>query len=316
MSAKSNNVKVDGHYLLASSTAGLIARCITHPMDTIKTRLQTTTTTTATRPQSISALFKSIHTAIFQNEPTRSKSFLSLYRGLPVTLVFSVPALTVHLSCYEISKQTLDPSRYFKQDTAFNHLLSGCFAEVAAGLLFTPMEVMKNRLQTAHYSHLQSTTTTTTTTTTTIKDLMLAKSIFKKEGILGFYKGYWMGLVVFVPHSMAYFATYEKMKQYWRRNRSSHHTNHNSNDPKMFMVCSSIAGVVSILLSTPLDVIKTRWQISAAEQGKAFRSGPVQIARNMLMKEGWYAFKKGLWARMAWGIPTTAISMTLFELLK
>jgi hypothetical protein len=156
------------------------------------------------------------------------------------------------------------------------------------------MEVLKNRLQT------QSNNKNTTS---------LISLVLKKEGIKGFYKGYWMGLVVFVPHSMAYFVTYEKMKQWIIKKEE---------DKKFqyYMLCSSSAGVTSIILSTPLDIIKTRWQISAAENGKQYSQGPIAIAKQMLLHEGRGALTRGLWARIAWGIPTTAISMTVFELLK
>jgi hypothetical protein len=82
------------------------------------------------------------------------------------------------------------------------------------------------------------------------------------------------------------------------------------------MFSSSIAGVISILVSTPLDIVKTRWQISADEHGKAYRKGPLVIGKELILKEGKGALTRGLWARIAWGIPTTAISMTVFELLK
>lgn len=253
-------------------------------MDTIKTRLQTTT---VKGDNSIDLLRKVVF-------PSTHK-FTSLYRGLPVTLLFSVPALSVYLSCYEATKQTLDSQYGIHRDSVMSHLTSGCFAEVTAGMLFTPMEVLKNRLQTQ-------------------KDQMnnktLIKNIFKREGIRGFYKGYWMGLIVFVPHSMAYFVTYEKMK------KSLIKENNENNKFELYMLCSSVAGVTSIMLSTPLDIIKTRWQISAADNGKQFRQGPVAIAKEMLFHEGKGALTRGLWARIAWGIPTTAISMTLFELLK
>jgi hypothetical protein len=151
---------------------------------------------------------------------------------------------------------------------------------------------MKNRLQTQQvYNNNRS----------------LVVKILKNEGIRGFYKGYWMGLAVFVPHSMTYFVTYEKMKQLCMKN---------NNDASLYMLCSSVAGITSILISTPLDIIKTRWQISAAENGQQFRQGPISIAKYMLFKEGKGALTRGLWARIAWGIPTTAISMTIFEVLK
>jgi solute carrier family 25 iron transporter 28/37 len=268
-------------------------------VDTIKTRLQTT----SIRYNDTKSLLKVFRTIIFPAQLTNSRlkstklhSLASLYRGLPVTLCFSVPALSVYLSCYEATKQTLDTQYHIQRTSVVSHLISGCAAEIAAGLLFTPMEVMKNRLQTQQKY-------------VTIGNRALAYKIFQTEGLRGFYRGYWMGLAVFVPHSMAYFVTYEKMKQWMIRDDAVV-------KPNVYMVCSSMAGVTSILLSTPLDIIKTRWQISAAEQGKQYRQGPLSIAKHMLFSEGRGALTRGLWARIAWGIPTTALSMTIFEVIK
>ncbi|CAO3662928.1 unnamed protein product [Rhizopus stolonifer] len=262
---------VDLYYLFSSSIAALVARTITHPMDTIKTRLQIINTTHHDL---------SIPKIVFP--------LSTLYRGLPITLAFSVPALSVYLSCYESTKQAL-AQHNLSRDSILSHLFSGCAAEVAAGALFTPMEVMKSRLQTQAKGGT----------------IQLAQLIMKTEGIRGFFRGYWMGLAVFVPHSMTYFVVYEKMKEYM-----------GSNHPKTYMVSSTVAGITSIALSTPLDIIKTRWQISAAEHGKSFRKGPLAIAKDMIRYEGHLAFTRGLLARVMWGIPTTTISMTIFEVLK
>ncbi|ORE01404.1 mitochondrial carrier [Rhizopus microsporus var. microsporus] len=263
---------LDGYYLFSSSAAALVARIVTHPVDTIKTRLQIINTTTK---------MPSIFNVAFP--------LTTLYRGLPVSMLFSVPALSVYLSCYEWSKQTLNTTYKLSRDTVMSHLLSACAAEVVAGALFTPMEVMKNRLQTQQKD----------------STITLAKTIAKTEGFRGFFRGYWMGMAVFVPHSMIYFVTYESMKQWM--NQSHFQT---------YMLCSTVAGVTSIAVSTPLDTIKTRWQVSAADQGQHFRQGPIAIAKNMIKQEGRVALTRGLLARIACGIPSTTISMTIFEVLK
>lgn len=187
-----------------------------------------------------------------------------------------------------------------------NHLASGCAAEVAAGTLFTPMEVIKNRLQTQKTQSAAS----------------MARQIWKTEGIPGFFRGYWMGLAVFVPHTMTYFAAYEECKMayaryFYDKNSRSEDTDAAHLPLNAYLLCSGVASAIGITLSTPLDIVKTRWQISAAEQGAEFRQGPLVIVKHMWQREGkWRAFTRGLVARIAWGIPTTAISMTVFEALK
>ncbi|KAF9578592.1 hypothetical protein BGW38_005537, partial [Lunasporangiospora selenospora] len=126
--------------LAASSAAALCSRLCTHPLDTLKTRIQVSNT-----PQPLLPTFVSL-----------AKSG-GLYRGLPIALTLSVPGLSVYLSVYDLCKDTLSStSRSFtpgylrsilESSSAANHMLSGLVAEVASGLFWTPMEILKSKQQ-------------------------------------------------------------------------------------------------------------------------------------------------------------------------
>lgn len=213
------------------------------------------------------------------------QSFLSLYRGLGITLLFSVPALTLYLTTYEWVKSWLDLV------PLLTHAVAGCCAELAAGLFFTPMEVIKSQLQ---IDHLQTSTTWS-----------LAKSIARQEGLAGFYRGYWITIAVFLPHTVIYFVIYEQLKAMWTVEEQTFF---------VFLGCSAVASALGIMASTPLDIVKTRWQVSARET--AYQGGPLKIAQQMWIHEGkWKAFTKGMLVRIAWGIPVTTINMAVFEQL-
>ncbi|OAD73468.1 hypothetical protein PHYBLDRAFT_26185, partial [Phycomyces blakesleeanus NRRL 1555(-)] len=220
----------------------------------------------------------------------------SLYHGLFVTLLLSVPALSIYLSCYAAAKTWLDINgpEWISQGGIINPLVSGCFAEVVSGVFFTPMEVLK--------SCLQNDTSSSST-------FELVFYIWKTKGLRGFYRGYWMSLLVFVPHTMTYFVVYEKLKAVAGEESFV-----------IYMICSTFAGTVATVVSTPLDIIKTRWQVSAGAESNQEpgpqSDGPLAIAYQMWHKEGkWRAFTRGLFARIATMIPMTTISMTVFETL-
>ncbi|KAL0095594.1 mitochondrial carrier domain-containing protein [Phycomyces blakesleeanus] len=190
------------------------------------------------------------------------------------------------------------------RDAMINHVISGAVAELAAGTLFTPMEVLKNRLQTEQRKQKGTSASA------------LARIVWNKEGIRGFFRGYGMGLAVFMPHTVIYFVTYEKLK-----GQAAAMLKKDSDLGQfpfsVYLVCSGVASAAGIIVSTPLDVIKTRWQVSAAEEGTLFRKGPVAIACHLWLNEGgWRGFFRSLGARIAWGLPTTMISMSVFESLK
>lgn len=198
--------------LLASSTAALASRLCTHPLDTVKTRIQVS---------------NSPHQGLIPTfvELVRARA---VYRGLPIALVLSVPGLSVYLTTYDLAKDRL--SRHFKSfgtDTVQNHMLSGMIAEVCSGLFWTPMEILKSKQQVENMSSgIYSSTTaagttgkstsspiapnasssiipsTSTSTTSTIpkytSTMSLARQIYQHEGFLGFYRGYFITLGVFV----------------------------------------------------------------------------------------------------------------------
>lgn len=249
-------------------------------MDTIKTRLQTHHHDyTPILDQQLPQLPQLPHQ---QNKTT----ITSLYRGIGITLLFSVPALTVYLTTYEWVKSWL-----LLPFPLITHALAGCCAELAAGIFFTPMEVIKSQLQ-IDPLHMHST-------------LSLAKTIYTREGPLGLYRGYWITIAVFLPHTVVYFVTYEQLKLLWTPENQTF---------IVFLFCAAIASALGITVSTPLDIIKTRWQVSS--QQVAYQGGPVKIAKEMWKHEGkWRAFTQGMTVRIAWGIPVTTINMAVFEQL-
>ncbi|KAI7871708.1 mitochondrial carrier domain-containing protein [Spinellus fusiger] len=293
---------VDSEYLFASGVAGLVSRVCTHPIDTIKTRMQVSV---SSNPSKRGFWLQEILFHKPTNSSFSASSLLSLYRGLPVTLIFGVPALTVYLSCYDYTKTWLaNNTQNMPADAILNHMISGGTAEIVAGTLFTPMEVLKSRLQIE--KHINRGTPA----------VDLAQSIMKREGISGLFRGYGIGLAVFMPYTMVYFSVYEKLKS-----KAAGLLRLESQDVSLpfsaYLICSGLASTVGIVVSTPLDIIKTRWQISSAEEGVLFRKGPVTIARELWINEGgWRILFRSLGARITWGIPSTMISMSVFEKLK
>ncbi|KAF9296154.1 hypothetical protein BGZ74_010455 [Mortierella antarctica] len=118
--------------LMASSAAALCSRLCTHPLDTVKTRVQVANT-----PQHLFPTFLHL---------LRTGG---LYRGLPIALTLSVPGLSVYLTTYDVAKEALSKQfpAHMRDDSVANHMLSAGVAEVCSGLFWTPMEVLKQKQQ-------------------------------------------------------------------------------------------------------------------------------------------------------------------------
>lgn len=181
--------------LVASSAAALCSRLCTHPLDTIKTCIQVSST-----PQPIPSTLASL---------VRSGG---LYRGLPIALTLSVPGLSVYLTAYDLTKETLAKKfSFLGTDTVLNHISSAVVAEVSSGLFWTPMEILKSKQQVETMSpsskfamkhspdaSIPPSSSSTASSVRRTGTLDLARMIYRKEGLAGFYRGYFITLGVFV----------------------------------------------------------------------------------------------------------------------
>jgi solute carrier family 25 S-adenosylmethionine transporter 26 len=88
--------------------------------------------------------------------------YQQLYRGLPVSLVLTVPALSVYLATYDMTKDFLTSATSMHKQSAQTFLVAAVVAEVLSGLFWTPMEVLKIRQQASTMPYTAANTSPTT----------------------------------------------------------------------------------------------------------------------------------------------------------
>eukprot|EP01135_Chromosphaera_perkinsii_P009385 Nk52_evm61s1737 gene=Nk52_evmTU61s1737 len=285
-------------HIAGSALAGAVSRGITHPMDTIKARLQVVKSVSESsfsgskslagigsasvengrRQQGVGAMGR----RILQKEGLRG-----LYNGVGVSMSLSAPATASFLVSYDYFKAQM-VRRGGGADSPVVHLSCGVFAELVSGFVWTPMEVVKQKAQV--YSKSPKT---------------VFKEIYKKGGALGFLRGYWASVGVFAPQSALFFATYEQFKLLHIR------VTKDENIPFMsYVALSAVAGGLAAGITNPLDIIKTRYQCFGNE------GSLLKLAWNIKAEEGLKAYFNGAIARMLWVAPSVAISMSLYECFK
>ncbi|ORX90404.1 mitochondrial carrier [Basidiobolus meristosporus CBS 931.73] len=309
------------HNLLVSSLAALLTRLITHPLDTLKTRLQV-----SGKNQGIFYTLRKI---------LATESVWALYKGLGIALAFNAPALTMFLSVYDWTKHFLEIHFNLSSLSLFNHLISGCMAEIVSGMFWTPMEIIKSKLQVSGMHPaipdvIQEEDTVGLTTLepesysshgySDINTLSVIRNIFEVEGPLGFFKGYWLSLLVFIPNSMIYFAFYEYFKGLILGHVSTAASPNSAPSTLLTGLIYATSAILSCTLAAGTsnlpDVIKTRWQVLSQHERDRF-GGPTKMAIHMWETEGGLlAFTQGMGARIAFMAPSTVISMTIYDLLK
>ncbi|KAG0244956.1 hypothetical protein BGX31_008307 [Mortierella sp. GBA43] len=250
-------------------------------------------------------------------------------------MTLSVPGLSVYLTAYDLSKDAFARRfPYLSSDSVLNHMASAVVAEVSSGLFWTPMEVLKSKQQVENLSRPKSKSAYAQWSRRPISTQQLAKKIFDREGLLGFYRGYFITLGVFVPYSMIYFATYEQLKDMaWRQQghlmgprmaeaataeEEVAAADRQQEDTLPFltiMSCAAVAAGIAGGVSNVVDVVKTRWQISVLATTEE-NSSTRRIIQHMISQGGLSSFTRGMGARILWMIPSVTISMSVFEWLK
>ncbi|KAI9189985.1 hypothetical protein H9P43_001418 [Blastocladiella emersonii ATCC 22665] len=125
------------HNVGASSVAALAGRLISHPFDTVKTRIQAD-------PRITTKHFTPVLRRIYAHE-----GVAGLYRGLPIALAFSMPAVSTYLYVYDATKAAIgtSASTALTAQSPATHFVSAIVAELCSGLFWTPLELIKNKQQ-------------------------------------------------------------------------------------------------------------------------------------------------------------------------
>jgi len=322
-----------GQHVLASSIGGLVARGVTYPLDTLKTILQVHT---EHAPGQGRAVPRSAYLAQVQRPvlaAVRKRGLLSLYQGVGIACLLGTPALSIYYTTYDKSKELCCMLLGQEEETTSIHVVSAAMAEIVSGAIWTPMELVKQKLQVkgALKKKVPSPAPVAAAEAAAAADSAaaaapaagtsgLVQRIHEKHGWGGFYRGYLLGLMVFVPFSACYFISYEKLKTMMARRHLEAGGEEGSRLEPVelsfmeYMSASAVSAVIGSAIANPMDVVKTRWQVNRQIPSKV--ESPLQLARHMYRHEGISSFTKGIGARAMYTVPYVAISMAIYELIK
>eukprot|EP00958_Prasinococcus_capsulatus_P021740 scaffold2986_cov406-Prasinococcus_capsulatus_cf.AAC.10 len=128
--------------LLSGAGAGIIARGLTHPIDTVKARLQVQQS--IVRHAAVAGVRPYTGIASGLTRLVVEEGARGAFRGFGAVLACTAPANALYFASYEKSKTALGP---ILGDSSTTYMVSGLVAQFFAGLIFTPMDVIKERLQ-------------------------------------------------------------------------------------------------------------------------------------------------------------------------
>lgn len=289
--------------LLSGGAAGTVASCITNPLEVIKMQLQ-----------SSSAAVGELSTAggspaVIAKKIFEKDGILGFWKGMKPTLVGIIPCRSIYFFSYEQTKRYLG-SIGMREGGVPNALISGLAAGVSSNTLTNPIWMVKSRLQ------LLADSTAGQKAYTGYRHAV--KSIFKEEGVGGFYKGisasYWGCL-----EGATQFMIYEQIKtkliaqQNIRREQQGLRPTDKLSELAYFLSAAVAKGTASII-TYPHEVARTRAR-EQARNGVFKYKGMWQTLGVVAKEEGWKGLYSGMGVHLMKVVPNTAIMFLTYEVV-
>ncbi|XP_027578757.1 S-adenosylmethionine mitochondrial carrier protein isoform X1 [Pipra filicauda] len=205
----------------------------------------------------------------------KAGGFRGIYAGVPSTAIGSFPNAAAFFITYENVKSVLPhgSSSYLSPAT---HMVAASLGEVVACLIRVPSEVVKQRAQVSPSS----------------STLRILSQTLYHEGVQGLYRGYKSTVLREIPFSLVQFPLWESLKDLWSW-KQGHVV-----DSWQSAVCGAFAGGFAAVVTTPLDVAKTR--IMLAKAGSRNATGNVLTALGGIWRtQGLSGLFAGVVPRMA-----------------
>ena len=236
---------------LAGGVSGLLSRAATHPVDTIKSQMQVSNLVVTRRSTERSGCESTSHRRPILTSArllNAKRAIQNLYRGFGAAALGAPMASGMYFLGYETTKKTLKKIRRERRlEGAFNYddheeeeednkttiymidnIITGVVAQAFAGIAYTPVDVVKERMQ---VSSVLPTNLKTNNGVDYRNAFDALKTIVKNEGIKnGLMRGYWAQNFVWWPWSACYFVAYEKGLEIFRRNNNDNKRSHRVDD--------------------------------------------------------------------------------------
>ncbi|KAJ5742127.1 hypothetical protein N7533_011536 [Penicillium manginii] len=268
--------------IVFGSSAGMAGKLIEYPFDTVKT---------------VSAS---------PSAPMASRAYTEAYQP-PMT------GAAVETSCLFFSYRIIQDALRATVFPGVDHLpfaallFSGAASGSITSLALTPIELIKCRMQVP------------TSTSVQPRPLALVAEIFRREGLIGFWRGQLGTLIRETGGSAAWFGGYEGVSSLFRAHniKTSPDT-----DGTLFLhqqlIAGATAGISYNFLFYPADTIKSRLQtedISLRQPG-AQRQTFWSVSRALWRQQGFKGMYRGCGITCARSAPSSAFIFSVYEGLR
>jgi len=293
---------------LIESTAGFTAGCVStlavHPFDIVKTRLQIEQNERS-RP---GGSFRAIKRIALEGGNANGATGIvrSFYRGLTPNMVGNSVSWALYFMWYDYVKgvirttraRTAPSTKLGKQELkGSDYFLASGISGIMTAVLTNPIWVVKTRM-------LSTSRNAPGAYRSTVQG---ALSLYREEGIRGFYRGLLPSLFG-VSHGAIQFMAYEQLKNHWALHfRSGTKDNLSNLD---FLSLSAASKMFAGSITYPYQVVRARLQTYDA--GRQYK-GTWDVVRKVWRHEGIGGFYKGLGPNIVRVLPSTCVTFLVYE---
>ncbi|GAB2274275.1 hypothetical protein Dimus_009041 [Dionaea muscipula] len=289
LSAPSHDGLFFWQYMIAGSIAGCVEHMAMFPIDTLKTRMQALGSCPIKSAGVRSAFRSIIHT----------EGAAGFYRGIAAMALGAGPAHALYFTVYEFSKKAFSDRDL---NPHLTHAAAGVCATVMSDGVFTPMDMVKQRLQlngggvaTGAYRGV----------------LDCVTRVAKEEGFRAFYASYRTTVIMNAPFTAVHFSTYEAAKKALLGISAQCDSGEGS---IAHAAAGAAAGASAAFVTTPLDVVKTQLQCQGICGCDRYTSGSIRdVLQTIVNKDGYRGLMRGWIPRMLFHAPAAAISWATYE---
>mmetsp|Transcript_7129 Transcript_7129/g.10771 ORF Transcript_7129/g.10771 Transcript_7129/m.10771 type:complete len:288 (-) Transcript_7129:55-918(-) len=239
----------------AGTMAGMSCKVVEYPLDTVKVRLQDSRSTYRSSINCFGRMF-------------REEGLLSFYRGVTAPLFGCMLETAIAFAAYGRILALFERWRASRGENVqlIDNFASGCSAGIALGVILTPIELVKCRMQ------IQETLPHWLRPYRGSFHCVL--HILREEGIRGLFVGIWPTLLREIPGNGVWYGAYEASKAYFTQGITNERE-------YMYRVAAagSIAGFAYWSAFFPADVVKTRMQTEAQYRHFTFSRAIQEVYR-------------------------------------
>lgn len=281
----------------------MAGKIIEYPFDTVKVRLQS-------QPDHLPLRYTGPLDCFRQS--IRADGIRGLYRGINAPLLGAAVENSCLFFSYRMFQDILKTTWYSSttNDLPFSALLvSGAASGSITSLALTPIELVKCKMQVPLDGSARAAPGT----------LSIIASIFRHDGLLGFWRGQLGTFIRETGGGAAWFGGYEGVSSLFRMSQSSRQ---NTSEPVALpiyqqMIAGAAGGISYNFLFYPADTIKSRMQTEDVirpvhRQRQTFWS----VGKALWKQQGLRAMYRGCGITCARSAPSSAFIFTVYEALR